>query len=200
MWGRVDSTNHSRDICLKRTPQSIWIHCRQQCHHKRFTMQIWPCDYRLILDYGPTDHKMILMFSNLKPWKNLSICVAHRHPGPLSPNYLAKFKNSYAFIVSAVQSHLLPSTARLAIPPLCVELWNAGLFRARFSKQLTTEIQSKQKRIWQWLNEVGPLADSKWQSCKLVSVEAEWGRTWVIIHHLLPHHTFSNPWYTFIWF
>ncbi len=25
---RVDTTNHSRDICLKLTPQSIWIHCR----------------------------------------------------------------------------------------------------------------------------------------------------------------------------
>ncbi len=30
--------------------------------------------------------------SHLKPRKNLVIFVAHRHPGPLSPNHLAKFK------------------------------------------------------------------------------------------------------------
>ena len=27
----VDPTNHSRDICLKLTPQSIWIHCKAFC-------------------------------------------------------------------------------------------------------------------------------------------------------------------------
>ncbi len=30
--------------------------------------------------------------SHLKPQKNLFICVAHMHPGHLSPNHLAKFK------------------------------------------------------------------------------------------------------------
>ena len=29
-YTHVDPTNHSRDICLKLTPQSIWIHCRVQ--------------------------------------------------------------------------------------------------------------------------------------------------------------------------
>ncbi len=30
--------------------------------------------------------------NNIMPRKNLVIFVAHRHPGPLSPNHLAKFK------------------------------------------------------------------------------------------------------------
>ncbi len=31
-------------------------------------------------------------FADIKPRKNLVIFVAHRHPGPLSPNHLAKLK------------------------------------------------------------------------------------------------------------
>ncbi len=43
-----------------------------------FICEIWP-SWRVYI-------------SHIKPRKNLVIFVAHRHPGPLSPNHLAKFK------------------------------------------------------------------------------------------------------------
>ncbi len=40
--------------------------------------------------------------SHIKHRKNLVICVAHRHPGPISPNHLAKFKQPRVYRLSSI--------------------------------------------------------------------------------------------------
>ena len=77
-----------------------------------FKCEIWPCRrvYETPLRYYMSIHKfrrgvpkvVHLRYSippsgisHIKPWKNLFISVAHRHPGPKSPFQMAKFKRPH---------------------------------------------------------------------------------------------------------